>query len=345
MKYLLISLCLICNCLCGQSFCDPFYVVGLSNKGRIWEAVFNDCVDLNESIIKDYENPQHRASYIEKKRIKSITSKLSKDSVAKTEYFDKNGYLFFINIRNDTSDGTYILNEFSQNKLLIKASYKYKSSISGLGNGYSFRHDYNEKYFYDSHNRLYKKKETEISTMKYSTTMTYQKGRKFYKRPRKRVFVETIKYNKNNNIVMHKTNQNRKDIFLYNLSNQLIVSIDKSRNLMNAETKSFTYNEKGLLTKILVTYKNKSFESHYINLLYNNDDQLTKYEVVYENKPNFDLINYYYEAGRLISIKKTNQFYAQQRNFYYDAMGLITRIEFINNGIISNLEYKYEFWE
>jgi hypothetical protein len=241
MKLHLILLCLVCNSLCGQSFCDPFHVVGLSNKGKIWEAVFTECVDLRESIVREDENPQHRALSIKTKRIRSISAKSSEDSIAKIEYFDKDGYLFFINTRNDTADGTFILNEFSQNKLLIRATYKYKSSFSGICNGYSFRHEYYEKFFYDKHDRLCKKKETTVSAIKYSTTMMYQKGRKFYKRPRRSVFVETTKYNKYNSIVMHKTNENSKDIFLYNLSNQLIVAIDKSRNLMNAETKSFKY--------------------------------------------------------------------------------------------------------
>jgi len=346
MKLHLILFCLVSNCLCGQSFCDPFYVVGLSNKGRIWEAVFTDCVDLRESIIREDENPQLRALSIKTKRIRSISAKHSEDSIAKIEYFDNNGYLFFNNAKNDTANGTFILNEFSQNKLLIKATYKYKSSFSGLGNGYNFRHEYNEKFFYDKHDRLYKKKETTLSAVKNSTTMTYQKGRKFYKRPRKRVFVETTKYNKCNNIVMHKTNQNSKDIFLYNLSNHLIVAIDKSRHLMNAETKSFTYNENGLLIKIFVTYKSKSFKSHYINLLYNKDDQIIEYEVIYENRPDFQRINYFYEGGRLISIKNTNGIYTQQRKFYYDDVGLITRIDFLGNGRIPKyLDYKYEFWE
>jgi len=332
----------------GQTLCAPFYAIGLTNKDKVWQVIFEGCMDVQSPIIIDDENPLLRAQVVSRLGIKKIISSESKNAEIKTEYFDKSGYTIFVGNRNDTINGLYYFNVFNAHNLLTSVVYKDGYSINGIKNKNSDTLHTVEKYIYDDQNRIIEQ-QTIITSLIKDFICVNGKGTKvtYYKKPHSSKFSQTINYDNKNNITALNTNEGNRDVFTYDSKNKIISASDLTKNLINAETWSFIYNDKNLIDSIIITHKDKSFESYIIKLHYNNEDRLINFLKYHSDGRVWSDIKFDYFNGLLIEINdcSNSNKVCFTKKIYYNNDKLINKIEYIhNNTMIHWTEYSYEFF-
>lgn len=331
----------------GQSLCEPFYIVDLSNKDKIWKAVFSECIEIKNSIIKTDDNPQIRANLIHQWKIKKIIRKEFSDSLPSIEYFNERGYPFFVDSYNDTSNGQFLNNYFNQSNLLTKIIYQNSYSISGIRQMNADTFHFIEEFKYDTLNRLKEKKGIQPIFVKKIVRKNGRCKYYYYRKPRFRTFIQYFNYDSNGNITELSTSSKSKDIFYYDSNNKLIKASDLTPNLGNAETYNFQYNDNGQILSILVTSKDTSiFKAYNIKFEYGSDNDLVDYTEYYPDGKLWTNTKYKYSEGKLSEIYNSPFSLSSSKKIYYNDIGLIKKIEYYSEKTLTRwTDYLYEYYD
>ena len=335
----------------GQSLCEPFYVIGESNQDKVWMAIFQGCMDTIFPLVKSDNNPLVRAQIISRHKIIKIKIRDSQDAVTSVEYFDKRGYKVFESSQEDTLNGTYYLNIFSETNLLSKIIYKNHYSITGARNVNSDTLHTVLRFEYDAAGNLIEKREKRLEPLKYFRNiydhMNLYKT-KHYKRPRVYTTTQTARYNARGNVTVRRTRGGSYTEFTYDVQNRLLIATDKSRGVSNAETLHFFYKETKLIDSINVISRSKYVKDHKILLRYDDEDRVISYTKYYSDGTVWEAVVFRYQNGLLIGIEDCFPLtdYCSDKQFYYNTEGLLQKIEFFRSKVRTHqTDYSYEYFK
>jgi hypothetical protein len=330
----------------AQTLCAPFYIIGESNKGKVWKAVFSSCMDMQLPILDQDDDPAVTAKMISKRKIKKVTCNDPKRLSVSTSYFDERGYLFFSG--SDTSSGYYRLNTFNGRNLLALVTFKDNYSVSGLKGKDADSLHTTLTYTYDVAGRLIRKQEVKLDPIKKYKRVRGKEKIRYYRKPRKDEFATTTTFDKHGNIIATGTSQGSRDTFLYDTANRLLTATDITKNLANGETWHFAYNDKHLVDTIRVSYKDSmSFTPYLIRLTYDEERRLTGFAKYYADGKIWEDITFRYHDGLLTEIRNCigKSGNGSGKRYAYDDNGLIrTATEFRGEQQTAELRYTYEFY-
>jgi hypothetical protein len=331
----------------GQSLCDPFRAIGISNEGKTWHVVFNECKAAQNPFIELDENPAIRARIVHNLGIMKITSLNSTDSLPRVEYFDEEGYTVYIGNKNDTLSSQFYYNVFNKNNLLSSITGKMGYSINGVKNEDSDAlHDV-EEFKYDDLNRLIERRQITKSYLKsFKCKLGEGSEYTYYKRPHSFTFIEKIKYDHENNVLKTSRSNGNIDVFRYDSGNRIIEASDLG-NYANVETWHFFYNDKDKLDSVSVTHRNKSIEGYTIRFFYDDENRLVHFVRCFNQGKLCNDITYCYSNNALVEINDCSYSFevCTMRQFHYNREGLISKIEYFRWGELTHWEeYFYEFY-
>ncbi|WP_345237520.1 RHS repeat domain-containing protein [Hymenobacter saemangeumensis] len=334
----------------AQSLCEPFYVIGETNKGKVWEAAFQNCIDPQAPLIKTDENPQIRAQIISNRRIRRIISKQSKDSLARAEQFDNRGYTVSVDSADNTSYRLIYQNTFTDKGLLSEISYRNESlKADETPNSKGWIRSA-EKFTYDSASHLILKREitsTNYRRIRCVRNRSVKTRRGFRLIPSLSVSSERAKYDAQGNIVKLNAGGGQSSYaFTYDSQNRLSTATDLIPYAVNVGTSVFAYNEQNLPTTITTTFRDKSYGFDLAKLEYDSSSRLLRYTMLQKGTTPYTSTTFEYSSSMLSSITIwISPRLFTTRKFYYNPSGLIRKIEYYNNDkLFSWTDYSYEFF-
>lgn len=332
----------------AQTLCAPFYIIEASNKGKIWQAVFGGCKDMQLPILDHDDDPAVAANMVRNRKIKKVIKRDPQRLSLSTTWFDEQGYEFFTGFNNDTSNGYFLLNTFNENGLLSLVTLKEGYSISGL-KGQDADTLYTKwAYTYNPDRRMIRKQETKLYGIKKYKQVRGKSKIIYYKKPRKETFTTTTTFDTHGNIIANGTSQGSRDTFLYDTANRLLTAIDITKNLANGETWHFGYNDKYLVDSIRVSYKDSaSFKPYLVQLAYDEGQRLTGFTKYYDDGKVWEAVTFRYIEGLLTEIKNCigKSVPCSVTLYDYDHNGLIRTVTKFRNGTQTDqLLYAYEFY-
>lgn len=332
----------------AQTLCAPFYIIGESNKGKIWKAVFSGCMDMQLPILNQDDDPAVTANMVRNRKIRKVIQRDPKRSTLSTTWFDEQGYKFFTGISNDTSNGYFLLNTFNEDGVLSLVTLKERHSISGLRGKDADTLYTKWTYTYNPDRRLIRKQDIRLESVKKYKRVRGKEKARYYRKPRENKFTTTSTFDEHGNIIATSTSQGSRDTFLYDTANRLLTAIDISENLANGETWHFAYNDKYLVDTIRVSYKDSvSFKPYLVCLAYDEEQRLTGFTKYYADGKVWEDITFHYSKGLLTEVKDCicNSVPCSGTRYDYDDNGLIrAATEFRNGAQTDQLLYTYEFY-